>query len=135
MKRTEINKNILNAVMFINELKKLKRLKSFKLISDSFIVIAFVNDTPLRVVIDDATETMNIYDIENIYQVQQFNQINANVVIKEMVCIDTSFNFRAITVQDFRDFLEFIQKDKIKYYLKLRRLSDDLLRHKYDIMI
>lgn len=116
MTRSKINENILKSVMFIKELKKLKRLKSFKMISDSFIVIAFVNDTPLRVVVDDATETMDIHDIENIFDVQQFNEIAALEVIKEMECIDSTFNFRAITVRDFRDFLEFIQKDKLKYY-------------------
>lgn len=137
MKRSELNKNILNTVIFIKELKKIKSLTSFKLISNKYIVIVFVNDSPIRVVLDDSTETIDIYDVNNIYYVQHFNQSEANEVIKELEILDknTHYNFRVVTLSDFRDLLEFVQKDKIKYYLKLRRLSDDLLRHKYDIMI
>ena len=121
---TDLNKQQLWVSHFVKKLKALKSLKSFKTIKDNYIVLAFSNDTPLRVIIDD-TETIDLYDVKDIFYPSQYNLNDADNVIREMNLLNKafnnySFNYRKVSVGDFREILISIQEIKLKSIIKMK---------------
>ena len=123
---SELNKRQLEISHFVKTLKKLKTLKSFKLISKEYVVLAFNNDTPLRA-IDDFNSTIDIDDVTNIFNVQRFNANDAIDTIRVMDLLNKefnnySFNYRKIEVNDFREILIKIKELQLKRIIKLKAL-------------
>lgn len=111
---SELNKRQLEISHFVKTLKKLKTLKSFKLISNEYVVVAFNNDSPLRV-IRDFNETIDIDDVTDIFDVQRLHENEANGVIQEMNTLNKefnnySFNYRKMNVQQFREIMVKLQE-------------------------
>lgn len=123
---SELNKKQLEISHFVKTLKKLKSLKSFKLVSSEFVVLAFVNDSPLRV-IDDDNATIDIDDIKNIFDVQRFTENDANDVIREMNLLNKefnnySFNYRKVRLKEFKEIMIKLEEIKLKRIIKLKAL-------------
>ena len=123
---SELNKRQLEISHFVKTLKKLKTLKSFKLISNEYVVVAFNNDSPLRV-IRDFNETIDIDDVTDIFDVQRLHENEANGVIQEMNTLNKefnnySFNYRKMNVQQFREIMIKLQEIKLKRIVKLKSL-------------
>lgn len=123
---SELNKRQLEISHFVKTLKKLKTLKSFKLISNEYVVVAFNNDSPLRV-IRDFNETIDIDDVTDIFDVQRLHENEANGVIQEMNTLNKefnnySFNYRKMNVQQFREIMVKLQEIKLKRIVKLKSL-------------
>lgn len=123
---SELNKKQLEISHFVKTLKKLKTLKSFKLISNEYVVVAFNNDSPLRV-IRDFNETIDIDDVTDIFDVQRLHENEANGVIQEMNTLNKefnnySFNYRKMNVQQFREIMVKLQEIKLKRIVKLKSL-------------
>lgn len=123
---SELNKRQLEISHFVKTLKKLKTLKSFKLISNEYVVVAFNNDSPLRV-IHDFNETIDIDDVTDIFDVQRLHENEANGVIQEMNTLNKefnnySFNYRKMNVQQFREIMVKLQEIKLKRIVKLKSL-------------
>ena len=127
---TDLNKQQLWVSHFVKKLKALKSLKSFKQLTkyqELYVVLAFCNDTPLRVIINK-NETIDLYDVKDIFYVDQYNFNDAENVIKEMDLLNKefnnySFNYRKVTLNDFREILIKIQEVKLKSFLKLKKLG------------
>lgn len=123
---SELNKRQLEISHFVKTLKKLKTLKSFKLISNEYVVVAFNDDSPLRV-IRDFNETIDIDDVTDIFDVQRLHENEANGVIQEMNTLNKefnnySFNYRKMNVQQFREIMIKLQEIKLKRIVKLKSL-------------
>lgn len=123
---SELNKKQVEISHFVKTLKKLKSLKSFKLVSSEFVVLAFVNDSPLRV-IDDDNVTIDIDDIKNIFDVQRFTENDANDVIREMNLLNKefnnySFNYRKARLKEFKEIMIKLEEIKLKRIIKLKAL-------------
>lgn len=123
---SELNKRQLEISHFVKTLKKLKTLKSFKLISNEYVVVAFNDDSPLRV-IRDFNETIDIDDVTDIFDVQRLHENEANSVIQEMNNLNKefnnySFNYRKMNVQQFREIMVKLQEIKLKRIVKLKSL-------------
>ena len=126
----DLNKQQLWVSHFVKKLKALKSLKSFKQLTkyqELYVVLAFCNDTPLRVIINK-NETIDLYDVKDIFYVDQYNFNDAENVIKEMDLLNKefnnySFNYRKVTLNDFREILIKIQEVKLKSFLKLKKLG------------
>lgn len=123
---SELNKRQLEISHFVKTLKKLKTLKSFKLISNEYVVVAFNKDSPLRV-IRDFNETIDIDDVTDIFDVQRLHENEANGVIQEMNTLNKefnnySFNYRKMNVQQFREIMVKLQEIKLKRIVKLKSL-------------
>ena len=128
---TDLNKQQLWVSHFVKKLKALKSLKSFKQLTkyqELYVVLAFCNDTPLRVIINE-NETIDLYDVKDIFYVDQFNSNDADNVIKDMELLNKefgnySFNYRKVTLNDFREILIKVQEVKLKSFLKLKKIRN-----------
>lgn len=132
MTRQELNKNILNTVLYIKELKKLKTLKSFKLkSSDEHVLLAFLDDKPVYV-IDNKMSARCIYNIKHINEVDSHNENNINNLIIELNKEPENhhYTFHSITLEYFRHLLLYIQDNKLKTLTKFKKLSDENLSSK-----
>lgn len=124
---TDLNKQQLWVSHFVKKLKALKSLKSFKQLTkhqELYVVLAFCNDTPLRAIID-GNETIDLFDVKDIFYVDQYNSNDANNIIREMDLLNKefsnySFNYRKVTLNDFREILISIQEIKLKSIIKMK---------------
>ena len=127
----DLNKQQLWVSHFVKKLKALKSLKSFKQLTkhqELYVVLAFCNDTPLRAIID-YTETIDLYDVKDFFYVDQYNSNDADNSIREMNLLNKefdnySFNYRKVTLNDFREILIKTQEVKLKSFLKLKKIRN-----------
>ena len=132
MTRQELNKNILNTVLYIKELKKLKTLKSFKLkSSDEHVLLAFLDDEPVYI-IDNKMVAKNIYDIKHINEIDTNSNNNINDLITEMnkEPENHKYEFSSIQLEYIIQLLLQIQENKLKTLIKYKKLSDEKLSSK-----
>jgi hypothetical protein len=126
MTRPELNKNILNTVLYIKELKK---LKSFKLkSSDEHVLLAFLDDEPVYV-IDNKMVAKNIYDVKHINEIDSNTNDNINYLIAEInkEPENHKYDFSSIQLEYIRRLLLQIQENKLKTLTKFKKLSDEKL--------
>ena len=124
---TDLNKQQLCVSHFVKKLKALKSLKSFKQLTkyqELYVVLAYSDNTPLRVIIDN-NETIDLYNVEDFFHVDQYNSNDADNIIKEMNLLNKefrnySFNYRKVTLNDFREILISIQEIKLKSIIKTK---------------
>lgn len=132
MTRQELNKNILNTVLYIKELKKLKTLKSFKLkSSDEYVLLEFLDDEPVYI-IDSKMVAKDIYDIKHINEIESNSKNIINDLITEMYKEPENhkYDFSSIQLEYIRRVLLQIQENKLKTLTKFKKLSDEKLSFK-----
>lgn len=124
---TDLNKQQLCVSHFVKKLKALKSLKSFKQLTkyqELYVVLSYSDNTPLRAIIDN-NETIDLYNVEDFFHVDQYNSNDADNIIKEMNLLNKefrnySFNYRKVTLNDFREILISIQEIKLKSIIKTK---------------